>query len=260
MVGQWQLFRVFFWRRFQLDATQGTGLFWYVADASLYVAVHILVFSRVAAMKQEHLPDYLPPIVAHGAYVCCGILPWKSLANAGSAGTRTFRANGTFLRKTAVRPAFFALLDAAHQMVQFCTVLGLMFLLLVGLGYRPGIALLQLPLVLMAHFGLLIAVSLGCASIGTFMPGMAAVWGMLARIMLWTTPIVYPRALLPEPLAAVLRWTPLWQLVDAYRDVIARNHLMSAAQWTCLATVVTVCLLAAWAVYERLEQDVRDFA
>ncbi len=260
MLGQWQLFRVFFWRRFQLDATHGTGLFWYVADAALYIAVHVLVFSRVAAMKHEQLPDYLPPVVAHGAFVCCGILPWKSLANAGSVATRTFRANGTFLRKTSVKPAFFAVLDASHQMVQFLSVLALMFLLLVALGYRPGLALLQLPLVLMAHFGLLLSVALGCAAIGVFMPGMAALWGMLARIMLWTTPIVYPRGLLPEPLVAVLRWSPLWQLVDAYRDIIARDRFMTAPQWAAIALTVAVCLGLAWLIYETLEEDVRDFA
>lgn len=253
------LFTTLYRRRMEIESTQGAGLFWYLADASLYILVHALVFARSAAMRHENLPDYLPPMVAHGAFVCCGILPWKALATAGSTGSRVFRANGTLVRKSQLKPIFFALLDSVHQFVQFCAALGVLFVILICAGYRPTMALATLPLLLVVQYALLLSVCLLTASLGVFFPAMASVWGMLSRIMLWTTPIVYARRALPEWAAQILSWSPLWSLVESYRYLIVRGTLVPTHEWWRLCLAVMCCLIVGFVVYRALAEDIPDF-
>jgi len=251
----WTLYR----RRLELDSAQGSGLFWYLADASLYILVHALVFARSAAMRHEQLPDYLPPVVAHGAFVCCGILPWRALAAAGTAGSRVFRANGSLIRKSRLQPAFFAVLDGLHQFVQFCAAMGVLVLVLLAAGYRPNASVLLLPMLLAINLWVICAVVLLTGTLGVFFPAMGTVWGMISRILLWTTPIVYARRALPDWLVPWLSWSPLWALVDGYRQVLLRGEWIAVADWYRLCLAAVVCFLVGVVVYVRLADDIPDF-
>jgi lipopolysaccharide transport system permease protein len=246
-------------RRVAQDSAQGTGLGWYLADSLLYVFVHVLAFARSEAMKHEGLPSYLPLLVGHAAYVCCGILPWKAMTMSGATAARAFRSNHHFIRRLPVPPLVYALLEAAHHSAQFCVALTVLMAGMLCCGYFPHLSLLQVvPLGLLTLL-VLCSISVALASTGTFWSSAPSAWSLISRILLWVTPIVYPRHVLPGWASSCLQVSPLWLFVEAYRDVLVRQQWLPPSKWVALLLATSCCLGVGLLIYEILADDVRDF-
>jgi lipopolysaccharide transport system permease protein len=129
-------------------------------------------------------------------------------------------ANPNFVRKVVfpleILPWVMSVTAIAHLLIAIVLwVAG--YWLLVG---APNASLIYIPLLLLVFLPLLLSIGWALAAIGVFVRDVDQVTGMVARAMLFMTPIFYRSEDAPEIIQCAMRGNPLAFIVEQFQRVL----------------------------------------
>lgn len=207
------LLRTLVWRdlkaRYQ---SSSLGYLWTLLNPLVLLLVYSWVFSSVLRV----------PVDDFALYLGSGLLPWIWTAESLTAGTASIVANAGMVRRVSlpveVLPVAAVLGALAHFLLALPVLFGALFLF----GRGPSFETLALPLVMGAHFCLLVGVVLVTATLQVRFRDLALVLANLLLLLVFSAPILYPLELVPPEHRALLLANPLTLLVEAYHDVLFR--------------------------------------
>lgn len=113
----------------------------------------------------------------------------------------------------------------------------------VVLGAFPHWTVVFLPLSLLPVVLVSLGLSWLLASLGTFLRDVGPVVGVLAQVLMFTTPIFYPLAALPEPFRRIVGLNPLSFVIEEVRGHIFHGRL---PDWPRLAAYLVAGLVVGW--------------
>ncbi len=214
------------------------GWFWLVLPPAVLIAIYTVVFSRL--MRGGGLPDHGP--YTYSIYLCAGLLTWQWFSELLSRVAGLFTNHANLLKKTPV--PWYALLAVDLLVTGFGMVvqLGLFALLLVAVGQWPGWAALQYLPLLAVQALLAVGVGLGLGVLQVFFRDVGLALPLVLQVWFWMTAIVYPLAVLPEPVQNLLQWNLMAPIVQGYQNVVISPE--SGVPWGSVGVVTLLAALA----------------
>jgi ABC-type polysaccharide/polyol phosphate export permease len=219
------------------------GFAWTMLNPLVTMITLTLVFSGLFAGT---VPNY-------ALFVIIGLLAWNLFALGSSQGLASIVDSGTLIRKVGVPKEIFPLAAVGANLVNF--VLSLVPLLAVILLLRVPItwALLWLPVaaLLMTVFTLGLAFLL--ATFNVFFRDVRYFYESALLAWFYVTPVIYPPEILPPAAHAMLRWNPMYALVELFR---APLYSGVAPTWDALAIATgesALMLAVGWSVFRRYQ-------
>ena len=230
------------------------GFFWAIAQPLALILIYTLVFSEI---MRPALPGHSSRM-AYGIYLTSGIILWGLFGDLLGRSVGIFVHNATLLKKVSVPKLTLLAIACLSALLNFSIALGLFVLFMLATGNWPGLAILGLlPVVAIL---LLFAVSLGLmlATVNVFYRDVEQSMGIVLQFWFWLTPIVYPSKALPDFMATLLAWNPMWPVVRAMQDIFLGR---AYPDWGSLAYpgVLAVCFLVmARVAFNRLSDELVD--
>jgi ABC-type polysaccharide/polyol phosphate export permease len=233
------------------------GPAWQLLQPALYVVILTLVLGHWVTFEE-------PGVAAtgrarYGIFLCCGLLPWRSLAQAATGSASIFVSAAQFLRRTRVNPLVYLWAELANSTIQFVTVFAA-FLVIAGFaGVTPRLAWIQLLPLVALQILLMLGIQLCSAPIGVFFRDLPHLYSVTFQVLFWATPIAYHARLLERAPKWLLSFNPLWHLVKSYRTVVLSDRWMTTHEWMVAGGIAGVALLVGSVIYYHLADDVPDF-
>lgn len=218
------------------------GVLWTMLHPLLLMLIFSIVFS---ALLGQRVPRY--PLYFLSAY-----LAWNFFAQTVVNAMLSVAWNGPLMKRVPVPPSVFTLSTTISGLVNL--VLGI--LLLCGLMLATGVPLhgtmLFLPVSLALVGAFTFGVALALTAISVFLADVREMVQAALPALMYLTPIVYPIDIVPERFQWIIRFNPMFYLVDTMRLPIYEGML---PPWRTLGIAAAFSLAACvlgWIVFRHL--------
>ena len=145
-----------------------------------------------------------------------GRLLYSFFSQSTKAALKSIRQNSAMIKKVYVPKYLYPLSSVLFNYVIFLISLIVLAMVSVILGVKPTFYLLQAPI------ALILIMSYGCgmilATIGVFFRDMEYLWSVALMLVMYTCAIFYyPEKLLKSGWAWILKYNPLYCVIDIFR-------------------------------------------
>jgi ABC-type polysaccharide/polyol phosphate export permease len=225
------------------------GFAWTMLNPLMTMVIMSVVFSTVFG---DTIPRY--PL-----FVIIGLLAWNLFALGSTQGLASVVDSGPLIRKVAVPKIIFPVAAVGANVVNFLLSLVPLLLIVVVLQVRITWAVLWLPvgMVLIAAFTL--GVALVLATMNVFFRDVRYFYEAALLAWFYGTPVFYPFEILSPPVQALLRWNPMFVLIDIFRLPLYAGTAPALGTVAIGALEAGLMLAAGWWVFTRYEPRFVDY-
>ena len=229
------------------------GVLWSILYPLLMMIVMALVFSNMFRFNMEGT-NYL-------VYLMSGLVIFNYFSEATNSAMLSITGNASLINKVYIPKYIFPVAKCIFVAINF--VLSLIPLLLIillsgnaaeGTKCYLNVYYLLLPYIYLCMFMFVVGVGYILSTIAVFLRDMIYIWGILITILNYFTPIFYSISILPEWLQKVFVLNPLYQFINATRDIFLYSQMPT---WTnllgCLLSGVVVLIIGLFVF--RKEQN-----
>lgn len=229
-------------------------MLWTVLHPLLLMTVYFFVFGIV--LRARFAAD--PSPAGFVLYFFAGMLPWLAFSEAVGRAPFVLLEGRTLIKKIRfpmeilpANPVFAGLLTQAIATVLYVIALAVIR------GGLP-VTVLALPLILVPQILFTLGLCWLLAALGLFVRDLGQVIGFLLTLWFFLTPICYPEASLPQWAIRPLSYSPVYQLVRAYRAVLLESRLPEMIPTLGLWAIACFTALAGYVVFQRLRPAFAD--
>ena len=247
------------WRRFWdllwlISATEfkrtyfGTvlGYLWSLFRPLLLFAVLLFVFTKIIRLGSD-VPNY-------AVLLLLNIVVFSFFSEATSNAVTSVIAQEGVVRKTQFPRLVIPLAVVLTALFNLLVNLVVVWVFIVAYGVEPTWTWLLFPLPMLAVFVLATGVSLLLSALYVRFRDVAIIWTVVAQVLLYATPVIYPFSLVPEEYRQALTLNPLVPIFQQMRhwiiDPTAPTAVEAAGGYLELVPAglifVGVCALGAW--------------
>jgi teichoic acid transport system permease protein len=213
------------------------GQLWAVLDPLFQAAIYFFLVTVVRGSRGDQVP-YLVTLIG-----CVFLFDYTRIA-LSDGGRSIIRSKGLMLNSNFPR----ALLPvtAVYKGLLRLVPTSFVFVVIFVLAGQPiGAGITLLPLLLVIHTAINVGLALSFATLTVYMRDMANLLGYILRILMFTTPVIYPASALTPGLRSVLVINPLFALFSAYQEIIngrtpAPGLILQSAVWAAVTLVIGV--------------------
>lgn len=191
------------------------GMGWYFISPLISTAIYIIIFSRVAGIPTDGIPQPL--------FYLSGVCLWNYFSSCLTKTSTTFATNSNLFGKVyfprLVAPMSFIVSQLFHFSIQ------MMLFVVVYIGYacygvnvHPNIYLLLFPLVILGLGGLALGIGLIVTSMTTKYKDFVNFFPTLVSLWMYATPVVFPLSYVENPTLKVLMTAnPVTPLIETFK-------------------------------------------
>ena len=213
------------------------GVLWNVLLPGLVIVVYLMVF--------EFSPKFAyggwNTVGGYGINLVSALIPWLMFQESVSRAASSFIDQRHLLTQIPVPSGLFPLANVGSSVVRHGIGLVILAVVLLASGIHTG----WLWLGLLAVFPVLLLLTVGCALVAacltTLHRDVAPTVSAAMLPLFFTTPVIYPPHIVPQPLRIVMDLNPLSPVVVAYRDLVVTGVLPQTGGllWsTCVGAVI----------------------
>lgn len=242
-------------REFQIQSARAVwGYAWLVIHPVILIGLYTFIFSRVLGAR---LPGSGDPL-GYGLFLCAGLIHWNLFSELVTRCQSMFFEHSELLNTIRVPRSVLPAAVTLASMLRYLLVLGVFLLLLAATGRWPGSALLAgIPLLaILGLFGLGVGILSG--TLNVFFRDVEQATSTVLQLWFWSTPIVYPLAILPERVSELIELNPLVPLMVAYQDIVLEQRVPDPSGLIWPATLALAVFILAWLVVRALGADLVD--
>jgi ABC-2 type transport system permease protein len=222
------------------------GYLWSLARPLMLFGVLLAVFTQVFRLGSE-VPNY--PVLLLFNIVLFGFFQEATLT-----AVHSIVSQEGVVRKTQFPRLVIPLAVVLTSLFNLGLNLVVAFAFILAWGIAPTWTWLLFPLVLGLLFVITTAVSMIVSSLYPRFRDTAIIWTVLATVLFYATPVLYPMGIVPDTLEDFLRLNPLVPLFEAARawviDPSAPGPINAAGGidglLPAVAIYVATCVLAVW--------------
>jgi ABC-2 type transport system permease protein len=221
------------------------GYVWSLARPLVTFAVLLLVFTQVFRLGSE-VPHY--PVL-----LLFNIVLFSFFQEATDMAVNSIVSQEAVVRKTQFPRLVIPLSVVLTSVFNLGPNLVVVFIFMLGFGIDPTWTWLLLPVVLASLAMLTTAVAMILSSLYPRFRDIGIIWSVLATVLFYATPVLYPLDKVDPGLADVLALSPLTPLFELARkwmiDPSAPGPIATtggASVAIAAAVYVVICIFAAW--------------
>ena len=246
-----ELFLFLVWRDVKIRYKQtALGATWAIIQPFFTMIIFTLFFGRLAKIPSDGMPY---PIFYYSALV-----PWTYFANSVASSGNSLVTNANLIRKVyfprVALPAASALGGIVDFTIAFTVLLGMM--LYFGIPLSFGLLLwpvLMLPMVLLA-----IGIGMFLSSLNVKYRDVKYAIPFFIQSLLFITPIIYPRSMVPERFQYLLYLNPLSGLFEAFRASMLPTREVVWGPVGISVAVIVVIFAAAALFFHKTQKQFAD--
>ena len=210
------------------------GFLWTMLHPLIMMLVLNVVFSQVFRVE---VPNY-------ALYALAGIVFWQFFSQTVTSCLHSLKGNARLLTKLPIPKAVFPVATVLSGLLN----LGFALVPLIGIamvtGHAPTAVIVFLPIGILLIGLMTLGVGLLLAPLSVIFSDTVEVITIVLSLLLYMTPVFYPRAIVPEQLRWVVRLNPLAAALEVFRAPIV-DHALPAPVDLAVATAAALVLLAA---------------
>ena len=220
------------------------GVLWSFLNPLLQILVYAIVFQMILKNPQEN----------YALFICCGLIPWTFFSSAISRSAFTMVENGNLLKKVYFPREILPISIVTSEAVNFLisTIIIIAFVIFGGLGLSKYIVFY--PLVLLAQYLLLIAISLIVSSISVYVRDLQHLIGVALQLLFYATPIVYAADAIPADFQWILKLNPMTYIIEAYRDMFYTQTTVDVSALLILIAISLVGCVIGYMIFNKLQK------
>lgn len=233
------------------------GAAWSLINPLLMLLVYGFVFSLVLRARWPGVEGDQRPL-AHGVLLLSGLMLHSFLAECLTRAPGQIVGNANYVKKVVFPLPVIAVSQWAAAV--FHLVVNLVFLLLfqVAVFGVPPATIFLAPLALLPLLCVGLGLMWGVSAIAVYFRDVGQIVGVLATLLLFLSPALYPMEQVPEGLRPLLYFNPLTPALEHWRALALWGTLPSAMSWAAFAVVGALCAVAGAWCFARLRRGFAD--
>lgn len=192
------------------------GFVWTMLQPLLTMLVLQVVFSSV--FRGFAITNY--PV-----YALAGVMFWNFFSQSIVSSMNSLRGNAQLLQKLPVPKAVFPLANVISGVVNLAFALIPLLLILLVTGHPLTPALLFLPVAILIAALFTLGAGLLLSPLAVFFSDVVELIGVILSLLMYLTPVFYPKEIVPEPLRWVVRYNPVRSILEVFRDPIYQGEI-----------------------------------
>lgn len=220
------------------------GVLWSFLNPLLQIAVYALVFPFILKNTQDNYVIFL----------CCGLIPWAFFSTTISRSAFTMVENGNIIKKVYFPREILPISVVTSETVNFLisTIIIIVFVIFGGIGLSKYIMLY--PIVLLAQYLLLIAISLIVSSISIYIRDLQHLIGVALQLLFYAAPIVYTPESIPEQFKWILKCNPITYIISGYRNIFYNQTMIELKPLLILIGCSVVACVIGYIIFNKLQK------
>lgn len=221
------------------------GYVWSLLNPLLMMTVMTVVFSY---MFRFDIPNY--PL-----YLICGQTLWTFFNESTSMAMHSVLQNGTLIRKVYIPKYIFPISRVLSSFVTtgFSLVAILIVMLVTKVPLSLEMLLIPVPLLFLLVFCMGMGMILSALSV--YFRDIVHLYGVLTMAWMYVTPIFYPISALPENVASILNFNPMYHFITFFRELVLYASIPTADVWlNCIISSLAV-FTAGLLVFHKLQKN-----
>jgi ABC-type polysaccharide/polyol phosphate export permease len=211
------------------------GELWAIADPLFQAFVYWFVIKTIRSSSGDETERLI--------ILISGIFLWSFSTTIVAGGGRSIVRNRSLVLNTIFPRILLPATELYKGILDLGAYLGVYVLIHLLLGGPVGVGLFMVPLLLVLQVGISMGLAMLFATLTVFIADMSNVLEYIMRILFFTTPILYPVALLPPLASTLLQLNPFFALFACYQaaftgGVPSIGYLLQACFWAALLSYV----------------------
>ncbi len=186
------------------------GVLWSFLNPTLTMLVQFVIFSTLFKSSIDNFPVYL----------LSGIIIFNYFNESVSQGMTSIVGNTSLLTKVYIPKYIFPIYKVLSSTINVGISLLPLFLVMIVTGVHFTKAILLLPLILGFVMVFSMGMSMLLSSAMVFFRDTQFLWGVLAMLWNFLTPIFYPESIIPIAYRTLYHMNPMYQYVYFLRTII----------------------------------------
>jgi ABC-type polysaccharide/polyol phosphate export permease len=218
------------------------GFVWTMLQPLLMMLVLQTVFSSI--FRGFSITNY--PV-----YALSGVLFWNFFSQSIVSSMNSLRGNAQLLQKLPVPKAVFPLANVLSGVVNLCFALVPLFIILLVTGHPLTPALFFLPVSIFLAALFTLGAGLLLSPLAVFFSDVVELIGVILSLLMYLTPVFYPKEIVPERLRWVVRFNPIRSILETFRDPIYQGEIPPLPHLAvCTGIAILAFAVGSW-VFRR---------
>ena len=189
------------------------GVAWSLLVPLAQFAVLYVVFNVMVPLNIPHYTTYL----------FTGLLPWSWLQSSLLSAALTVVDNRDLVKQAGFPVALLPTTTVISQLIHFLLAFPILAIFLVHDGYRIGLPLTALPLIIALQFVLVLSLAYIVATLQVKFRDTQYLLGIVLFLVFYLTPVFWDDSTLPQPFKSLMRLNPISALLDGYRAILVHG-------------------------------------
>ncbi len=247
-----ELVYFFAWRNIKVRYKQTImGAAWAIIQPVVTMVIFSLFFGRLAQMPSDGLPY---PIFNYTALV-----PWSFFTTVIAQSASSVVGSAGMIKKIYFPRLAVPISSLLSSALDFSLAFAVLLVLMLAYGFAPTLNILYLPLLLLLAIATSLGAGLWLGALNARFRDIQYTIPFLIQVWFFSTPIVYPSSLLPEPWRALFGLNPMAGVVEGFRWALLGAETRPGAM-IFVSSLVALALLVSGAYYfRRMEKTFADY-
>lgn len=241
----WFILRSLVLKDFKLKYRRSAlGVLWSVLNPLLMMIVLTAVFSTVFRFQIENFALYL----------ILGQTLFGLMSDATSGAMSSIIDSSSLIKKIRINKILFPLEKVAFALVNFVISLIAVVAVMIFFQVVPTLNLLFLPLLLLYVFAFSLGLGLLIAALSVFFRDVMHLWSVVLTAWTYATPLFYPIEILPDFLAPLMQFNPMYHYVTYFREIALWGMTPSLEQNLICIGFAAAALVLGYVVFRAKEK------
>lgn len=209
------------------------GFLWTMLHPLIMMLVLSIVFSQVFRVQ---VPNY-------ALYALAGIVFWQFFSQTVTSCLHSLRGNARLLTKLPIPKAVFPIATVLSGLLNLAFALVPLLGIAIATGLAPTAAIAFLPIGILVVAVMALGAGLLLAPLSVIFSDTVEVITIVLSLLLYLTPVFYPRSIVPDRLQWAVHLNPLAAALEVFRAPIVDRTLPAAAD-VAIAGAAAIILLA----------------
>lgn len=221
------------------------GFLWTFINPLLQLVVYTMVFKVI--LKTDIERYYL--------YLFIALIAWIFFSASVTGGSASIVAQKDLVKKIyfprQVIPISYVTSCFVNMLLSFIVVF--IVIIFSGTGFS-FVALLYLPAIMLVEYILALGTALIVSAVTVYFRDLEHILGIVTMAMMYMTPIMYDKSIVPENLLPVFNLNPMTHIIDCYRDILYYKTIPELSSLMSSVILGILFLVAGHFIFLKLQR------
>jgi len=221
------------------------GFLWTLINPLINLTILAVVFSLV--FKQD--------IASFGVYIFSALSPWGFISGVINQSPMTFISAESYLKKVYIPKFIFPLTLVSVESINFFFSMVSIYILLLFLGAKVSWVMVLTPAAMLVTFLFVLGICMILGVLNVYFRDMAHITTVVMSAVMYTIPIMYPIAMIPDKYQILFKINPFFHFVHLFRTILYEAAVPTWQDWLIPLGIAVISLLVGFYVLMKQDSD-----